>query len=228
MFTFRSSVFCGELFSLYNVKFFIVHSELFSCELLSDCPCSLWNLLCDMFNCFLSFCLCFICIRGVPVLLVQLASLASLSACSFPWILQCLGIHCRVRFVWAARLIRAISMTLWSLLAFLEPSEDGESIYEDDHIGLCSWVGCLWSASLLLFEADTLPLSGGGCQPSWTWWSLMMSVAGVSILELCLIIAMKHLTEIYDGEPFNFEMVYSGEFWWPAGVCTYQGKLGKL
>ncbi|XP_069120918.1 origin recognition complex subunit 4-like [Argopecten irradians] len=32
---------------------------------------------------------------------------------------------------------------------------------------------------------------------------------GVSILELCLIIAMMHLTEIYDGEPFNFEMVYS-------------------
>ncbi|KAL8593462.1 hypothetical protein ACOMHN_000777 [Nucella lapillus] len=32
---------------------------------------------------------------------------------------------------------------------------------------------------------------------------------GVSILELSLIIAMKHLTEIYDGEPFNFEMVYS-------------------
>lgn len=32
---------------------------------------------------------------------------------------------------------------------------------------------------------------------------------GVSILELCLIIAMKHLTEIYEGEPFNFEMVYS-------------------
>ncbi|CAG2231925.1 ORC4 [Mytilus edulis] len=32
---------------------------------------------------------------------------------------------------------------------------------------------------------------------------------GISILELCLIIAMKHLTDIYDGEPFNFEMVYS-------------------
>ncbi|CAG5131017.1 unnamed protein product [Candidula unifasciata] len=32
---------------------------------------------------------------------------------------------------------------------------------------------------------------------------------GVSTLELCLIIAMKHLTDIYDGEPFNFEMVYS-------------------
>ncbi|XP_052805981.1 origin recognition complex subunit 4-like [Mya arenaria] len=31
---------------------------------------------------------------------------------------------------------------------------------------------------------------------------------GVSILELCLIISMKHLNDIYDGEPFNFEMVY--------------------
>lgn len=33
---------------------------------------------------------------------------------------------------------------------------------------------------------------------------------GTSILELCLIIAMKHLTEIYEsGEPFNFQMVYA-------------------
>ncbi|RUS71330.1 hypothetical protein EGW08_020895, partial [Elysia chlorotica] len=32
---------------------------------------------------------------------------------------------------------------------------------------------------------------------------------GVSILELAIIIAMKHLTDIYEGEPFNFEMVYS-------------------
>ncbi|XP_025084558.1 origin recognition complex subunit 4-like [Pomacea canaliculata] len=32
---------------------------------------------------------------------------------------------------------------------------------------------------------------------------------GLSILELCLIIAMKHLTDIYQEEPFNFEMVYS-------------------
>lgn len=31
---------------------------------------------------------------------------------------------------------------------------------------------------------------------------------GVSILELCLIISMKHLCDVYDGEPFNFEMVY--------------------
>ncbi|KAL1021799.1 hypothetical protein UPYG_G00018150 [Umbra pygmaea] len=32
---------------------------------------------------------------------------------------------------------------------------------------------------------------------------------GLSILELCLIIAMKHLNDIYDGEPFNFQMVYN-------------------
>lgn len=36
-------------------------------------------------------------------------------------------------------------------------------------------------------------------------------ISGVSVLELALIIAMKHLTEIYEGEPFNFEMVYSGK-----------------
>ncbi|XP_048874505.1 origin recognition complex subunit 4 isoform X2 [Brienomyrus brachyistius] len=32
---------------------------------------------------------------------------------------------------------------------------------------------------------------------------------GLSILELCLIIAMKHLSELYDGEPFNFQMVHN-------------------
>ncbi|MBN3306568.1 ORC4 protein, partial [Amia calva] len=32
---------------------------------------------------------------------------------------------------------------------------------------------------------------------------------GLSILELCLIIAMKHLSDIYDGEPFNFQMVHN-------------------
>lgn len=32
---------------------------------------------------------------------------------------------------------------------------------------------------------------------------------GVSILELCLIIAMKHLNDIYEGEPFNFQMVHN-------------------
>ncbi|KAJ8393761.1 hypothetical protein AAFF_G00056760 [Aldrovandia affinis] len=34
-------------------------------------------------------------------------------------------------------------------------------------------------------------------------------VHGLSILELCLIIAMKHLNDIYDGEPFNFQMVHN-------------------
>ncbi|KAM4601811.1 origin recognition complex subunit 4 [Polymixia lowei] len=32
---------------------------------------------------------------------------------------------------------------------------------------------------------------------------------GLSVLELCLIIAMKHLNDIYDGEPFNLQMVYN-------------------
>ena len=36
------------------------------------------------------------------------------------------------------------------------------------------------------------------------------SFSGLSILELCLIIAMKHLNDIYDGEPFNFQMVHNG------------------
>ncbi|CAJ1087710.1 origin recognition complex subunit 4 [Xyrichtys novacula] len=33
---------------------------------------------------------------------------------------------------------------------------------------------------------------------------------GLSILELCLIIAMKHLNDIYEGEPFNLQMVHNG------------------
>ncbi|CAB0032209.1 unnamed protein product [Trichogramma brassicae] len=36
---------------------------------------------------------------------------------------------------------------------------------------------------------------------------LMLEV--LSVLEMCLIIAMKHETEIYDGEPLNFEKVLS-------------------
>ncbi|NWI96188.1 ORC4 protein, partial [Pitta sordida] len=34
-------------------------------------------------------------------------------------------------------------------------------------------------------------------------------VHGLSVLEICLIIAMKHLNEVYDGAPFNFQMVYN-------------------
>ncbi|XP_037123493.1 origin recognition complex subunit 4 isoform X1 [Syngnathus acus] len=32
---------------------------------------------------------------------------------------------------------------------------------------------------------------------------------GLSILELCLVISMKHLNDVYGGEPFNFQMVYN-------------------
>lgn len=32
---------------------------------------------------------------------------------------------------------------------------------------------------------------------------------GLSVLELCLVIAMKRLNDTYDGEPFNFQMVYN-------------------
>lgn len=33
-------------------------------------------------------------------------------------------------------------------------------------------------------------------------------ILDLSIIELCILIAIKHLTQIYDNEPFNFEMVY--------------------
>ncbi|KAL7287898.1 hypothetical protein TKK_0017961 [Trichogramma kaykai] len=37
----------------------------------------------------------------------------------------------------------------------------------------------------------------------------VLMLEGLSVLEMCLIIAMKHETEIYDGEPLNFEKVLS-------------------
>ena len=39
---------------------------------------------------------------------------------------------------------------------------------------------------------------------------LLCHVQGLSILELCLVIAMKHLVEIHGDEQFNFQMVYGG------------------
>uniref|UniRef100_A0A8C0NJB1 Origin recognition complex subunit 4 n=1 Tax=Canis lupus familiaris TaxID=9615 RepID=A0A8C0NJB1_CANLF len=47
-------------------------------------------------------------------------------------------------------------------------------------------------------------------------------VHGLSVLEICLIIAMKHLNDIYEEEPFNFQMVYNGEMglWWFLSDCT--------
>lgn len=38
--------------------------------------------------------------------------------------------------------------------------------------------------------------------------SLSDQLRDLSVTELCLLIAIKHLEQIYDNEPFNFEMVY--------------------
>jgi origin recognition complex subunit 4 len=57
--------------------------------------------------------------------------------------------------------------------------------------------------SLQLFEA--------GLQQSCASFSVQpldVIIKDLSILEVCILIAVKHITEIYDHEPFNFEMVY--------------------
>ena len=64
--------------------------------------------------------------------------LVSLSACSFPWIPQCAGIYCRVRFVWAAKLTRSFHLDKIFLAGNLECVEDRASISEDDHTRLSS------------------------------------------------------------------------------------------
>lgn len=33
--------------------------------------------------------------------------------------------------------------------------------------------------------------------------------SGLSVLELCLVISICHHSEIYDNEPFNFEMIFA-------------------
>jgi len=38
--------------------------------------------------------------------------------------------------------------------------------------------------------------------------SMINQLRDLSITELCLLIAIKHIEQIYDNEPFNFEMVY--------------------
>ena len=38
--------------------------------------------------------------------------------------------------------------------------------------------------------------------------SIYLHIADLSILELCLLIAAKHLSQIHEGEPFNFETVF--------------------
>ena len=41
--------------------------------------------------------------------------------------------------------------------------------------------------------------------------SVSAMLKGVSILELCLMVAMKHIVEMNGEDPFNFEMVYNGK-----------------
>ena len=33
-------------------------------------------------------------------------------------------------------------------------------------------------------------------------------MAGLTLIEVCILIAIKHIQVIYDGQPFNFEMVF--------------------
>ena len=35
-------------------------------------------------------------------------------------------------------------------------------------------------------------------------------LTGLSVLELCLVVSMKHVLEKRSGEPFNFDMVFKG------------------
>lgn len=51
---------------------------------------------------------------------------------------------------------------------------------------------------------------------------ISFSLVGLSVLEFCLVIAMKHLNDIYEGEPFNFQMVYNGEVIWQIHMLSIQ------
>ncbi|XP_062852971.1 origin recognition complex subunit 4 [Trichomycterus rosablanca] len=71
--------------------------------------------------------------------------------------------------------------------------------------------------SLLLLAVSRISVSNPSLKASDLLEASRMSSAdskgnilhGLSILELCLIIAMKHLNDIYEGEPFNFQMVHN-------------------
>lgn len=74
----------------------------------------------------------------------------------------------------------------------------------------------LLEASRLCFaDAKANMLHGKQCKPTQERGKLpgglkCASSPGLSILELCLIIAMKHLNDVYEGEPFNLQMVHNG------------------
>uniref|UniRef100_A0A182JRQ1 Origin recognition complex subunit 4 n=1 Tax=Anopheles christyi TaxID=43041 RepID=A0A182JRQ1_9DIPT len=46
---------------------------------------------------------------------------------------------------------------------------------------------------------------------------------GSSVLEICLVIAMKHHSEIYDRDPFNFEMILTRFGKWANSSSSMQG-----
>ncbi|XP_055919525.1 origin recognition complex subunit 4 [Eupeodes corollae] len=48
-------------------------------------------------------------------------------------------------------------------------------------------------------------------------------MCGLSVLELCLIITMKHHSEIYDRDPFNFEIIFSRFMKFAKVSSTMQG-----
>uniref|UniRef100_A0A336N2F7 Origin recognition complex subunit 4 n=1 Tax=Culicoides sonorensis TaxID=179676 RepID=A0A336N2F7_CULSO len=50
-------------------------------------------------------------------------------------------------------------------------------------------------------------------------------LCGLSVLELCLVIAMKHQTEIYDNDPFNFEMIFNRFQKFANASTTMQGMV---
>ncbi|XP_055608388.1 origin recognition complex subunit 4 [Uranotaenia lowii] len=51
----------------------------------------------------------------------------------------------------------------------------------------------------------------------------VLLVCGLSVLELCLVIAMKHHSEIYDRDPFNFEMILTRYNKFANSSTTMQG-----
>jgi origin recognition complex subunit 4 len=60
-------------------------------------------------------------------------------------------------------------------------SDDHQFIKDTDIVNL---------AEHLLFDDDKVKL-----------------MTGLSVLEICILIAIKHHCEIYDNDPFNFEMI---------------------
>jgi len=57
---------------------------------------------------------------------------------------------------------------------------------------------------LQLNHLDTGVDLGGNLETN----SMIDLIRDLSVTEICILIAIKHLEDIYDGEPFNFEMMY--------------------